>query len=409
MEREAGAMERRLDAVPSFSATIPMVRIAMPAGHALEAADGTVLRSKRILRRQLREFRGGLGLCRGEPEHVGRVHRHFVGLRLRFDALLSTVDIFADALTQRAEHQTGALLRGLDALASDGLATRVPSFRPPPLCCYFDRGKGGAVRRAFTRLPGGETNAVALIRLPRERLSGIGLASLLHEAAHQGLADLDLAAPYRVALHSAALRRRLDATVARWWATKITELLPDAWACAKAGASATLGLFGVLESLPPFVFHDEPGDPHPMSYLRALFSAALGNACMPHPLWGCLTRLWQELYPLTSLTSEARAQLAPVLRSIPVCAELVARVRVKALDGMTLFEAVGNPDVHPGRLRPRLDRLVQRVHRDPASLPPTTVLAIVGMARHDGRIAPEKEHDLLTAALARWAETTTKQ
>ncbi len=50
-----------------------------------------------------------------------------------------------------------------------------------------------AIRRARTRLPGGGDNPVAIIRLPRERMVGSGIASsLIHEVGHQGAALLDL-------------------------------------------------------------------------------------------------------------------------------------------------------------------------------------------------------------------------
>lgn len=400
---EAGALERRLSAVPRFSATIPMVRNAIPGGAALRLADGTVARSQRVLRRQLRAFRRGLFGPARDLQGLGVAHRRLVTLRHRFDALLGTVDIFADALTQRAEHGSGVLLRGLDAIALDGLGTRGNLFRPPPLCCYFDRGRGGAVRRAFTRLPGGERNAIALVRIPRERLSGVGLASLLHEAAHQGIASLELTAPYREALNAGVRAGNLEPEAGRWWVTKVTEVLPDAWACAKLGVSATLGLFGVLATLPPFVFHDEPDDPHPMPHVRALFSAAFGDACMPHPVWRRLSEVWRALYPLDRLPSQRRAAIERLERSVPACARVLADARPTALRSMTLFQAVGSPAVHPARLLPQLDDLVEKIRSGTDELTPCMALAAVGLARHEGRIASGEEHDLLTAALRRWA------
>ena len=42
-------------------------------------------------------------------------------LRLRFNAMLSQFDIFADALVQRTEHDNGVRLAGLDTVAADAL------------------------------------------------------------------------------------------------------------------------------------------------------------------------------------------------------------------------------------------------------------------------------------------------
>ena len=66
-------------------------------------------------------------------------------------------------------------------------------YEPPPVICYLDRGHGAAIRRARTRLPGGGENPVAIIRVPRERMVGSGIASsLVHEVGHQASALLDL-------------------------------------------------------------------------------------------------------------------------------------------------------------------------------------------------------------------------
>ena len=52
---------------------------------------------------------------------------------------------------------------------------------------------GAAIRRARTRLPGGGENPVAIVRVPRERMVGTGIASsLVHEVGHQAAALLDL-------------------------------------------------------------------------------------------------------------------------------------------------------------------------------------------------------------------------
>ena len=99
--------------------------------------------------------------------------------------MLTQFDIFADVLSQRSEHDTGVWLSGLDVVAADALA--LPDYyEAPPVICYLDRGHGAAIRRARTRLPGGSENPVAVVRVPRERMVGSGIASsLVHEVGHQ--------------------------------------------------------------------------------------------------------------------------------------------------------------------------------------------------------------------------------
>src|SRR5262249_28013055 len=92
-------------------------------------------------------------------------------LRLKFNTVLSQFDLFADALTQRSEQNTGVWLAGLDEAAADALNLDGAYYEPPPVLCYLDRGHGAAIRRARTRLPSGP-NPVAIIRVPRERMVG---------------------------------------------------------------------------------------------------------------------------------------------------------------------------------------------------------------------------------------------
>ncbi|MGH8614458.1 MAG: hypothetical protein ACREYF_21165 [Gammaproteobacteria bacterium] len=54
--------------------------------------------------------------------------------------MLSQFDLFADALTQRSEHETGVWLSGLDVVAADALS--LPDYYPsPPVVCYLDHGR----------------------------------------------------------------------------------------------------------------------------------------------------------------------------------------------------------------------------------------------------------------------------
>lgn len=392
---EVRALARRLGMVRLFAETIPMVLAAQPDADALRRADSLVEQGRRRLQRQLDAFQAELPRLPGST-----AHRRFVLLRLRFDALLATYDIFADAFTQRAEHGTGALLRGLDRLARDGLHTPDCLFEPPALVCYLDRGLGGAVRRVLTPLPDGGRNAVALVRIPRERLLGAGLASLLHEVGHQGSALLELVPAYGKALRVAAAGGGMDPVAARYWIQRLPELLCDFWACAKLGVTATIGISSVMGLTPSFVFHEDPEGPHPMPWLRVLLSARFGNAIMPDPLWRGIDRLWRGLYPLESASAEVRARVSRLLPSAPAFLGLMATHRAGPLRGRTFAEALGAENVHPRRLREELPaRLTQlkKAHRAPVR--PCRDLALVGLARHLGLIEPEEEHDMVFRVL----------
>ena len=101
---------------------------------------------------------------------------------MRFNVTLAQLDIFAAVLTQRSEQETGIWLAGLDIVASRRPVAAGNYYKMPGMICYLDRSHGAAIRRARTRLPGGGDNPVAIIRMPRERMIGSGIASsLIHE------------------------------------------------------------------------------------------------------------------------------------------------------------------------------------------------------------------------------------
>ena len=109
--------------------------------------------------------------------------------------------MFSDAITQRSERDNGPWLSGLDVVAADALTLPGTYYDLPPVICYLDRGPGASIRRARTRLPGGHSNPVAIIRVPRERMVGSGIAgSLIHEVKHQAAALIDLVPSLRPVL-----------------------------------------------------------------------------------------------------------------------------------------------------------------------------------------------------------------
>lgn len=168
LAEEARGLLTRLARVKSLAlheAMVPAAGISPMAQTAIERylADG-----RRKLRQSVRLFLNWLKSPAGREATPPEAQRRYTLLRLRFNAVLTQFDLFADVLTQRSEHETGVWLSGLDAVAADALA--LPGYyEAPPAICYLDRGVGAAIRRARTRLPGGGENPVAIIRVPRKR------------------------------------------------------------------------------------------------------------------------------------------------------------------------------------------------------------------------------------------------
>ena len=189
---------------------VPAAALTFGAQHAIEIYLGT---AKRSLRQKILEF---IDLLHHET-FIAPVaaQQRFALLRLSFNAMLTHLDIFADVISQRGESPNGVWLAGLDTAAIDALSFE-SDLTMPPLACYLDRGHGAAIRRARTRLPGGGMNPVAIIRVPRERMVGSGIASsLVHEVGHQGAEMLNLIPSIRPVLQ-AMQQGRQSSTWACW-------------------------------------------------------------------------------------------------------------------------------------------------------------------------------------------------
>jgi hypothetical protein len=323
-----------------------------------------------------------------------------VMLRLGFNVVLTQLDVFSEAMTQRSETDTGVWLSGLDEVARDAL--RLPGyFEPPPVICYLARGPGAAIRRARTRLPGGGENPVAIIRVPRERMIGSGVASsLVHEVGHQGAALLDLVRSLRTAILARAASVAQGAERLAWtrWSRWVSEIIADLWAVARVGVTSTTGLIAVVSLPQAFVLRDNGDDPHPTPWLRVKLSCSIGDALYPHPQWKRLAARWETLYPLEGVEAARRRWFAVMEAVLPAFTALLVSHRPPSLHGRTLAEALTTPDRAPAKLAAAWAGLKTRPARL-RGVPPSLAFAVIGQARADGAITPEQEGNLLSGLL----------
>jgi hypothetical protein len=399
--QEARALLTRLARVKPFALYEPMVPAAGISPLAQTAIERHLAEGRRELRGRVRNFLEWLHGPEGQRASPAEQQRRFTFLRLRFNAVLSQFDLFADVLTQRSEHETGVWLSGLDVVAADALS--LPDYYPSPsVVCYLDRGVGAAIRRARTRLPGGGDNPVAIIRVPRERMVGSGIASsLVHEVGHQAAALLDLVDSLRLEL------RRRAGNIWRLWERWISEIVADFWAVGRVGITSTLGLLSVV-SLPSFfVFRINTDDPHPTPWVRVMLSCAIGQAMFPHPQWARLAACWQAFYPVQSTNDEVRAVIGELLQTMPEFVALLTNHRPPSLRGRTLLDVLRAPGLEADRLLTILDqwRSEPRRIRDAS---PTLVFAVCGQARVAGRLGAYEESRLLTRLITRWALRSTE-
>jgi hypothetical protein len=388
---ELDALSIRLDRLRPFKVLIPMTVAAQPKGSVMHRIDQYMLEQKRVLGEALQEVR--LRFEHDPTMSIDQKHQESVRLKLHFNQVLEQFDIFADGLTQRTEQTHDLWLSGLDVAANDALW--YPDSRSKTeLMTYLDRGLGAAIRRAKTRLPGGGENPVAMVRIPRERMVGIGIAgSLFHEVGHQASHDLDLLTRFKQRLTSA---RGLD-PVRSVWIQWRSEILSDFWAIARLGVTATLGLMSVLALPNSMVYRPHGNQPHPIPWIRMMLSFEMGEQIYPDPQWQILKQSWLSRYPLKQ--SNDRPFYQQLLNTMPVFVEQLLSLKIQASE-KPLIESSGFRAPMPEQLRRWMS-----MHSDHSlfNLSPTKALAVIGQARADGVINSEKETLWVHRLLQHWA------
>jgi hypothetical protein len=405
LSEEARALLGRLNRVKPYSLLMPMVHAAAISPAAFTAIERHMAQGRNRMRALVLGFLHWLLRGNGRSASPAEAQRYFALVRLRFNSVLSQFDIFADVLNQRSEHETGTWIAGLDAVATDALA--LPGYyETPPVVCYLDRGHGAAIRRARSRLPGGDPNPVAIIRVPRERMVGSGIASsLVHEVGHQGSSLLGLVESMHPILQG--MQRKGGSEQVAWalWDRWISEILADFWSVARVGVASTLGLIGVVSLPRAFVFRPDLDDPHPIPWIRVKLSCAMGEMLYPHPQWAALSRLWEALYP-RDVDSDVGRLLALLEGTIPAFVALLVHHRPARLRGGSLAEVVGGRDRQPAQLEGLL-RLNQQQERLTSSAP-TLAFAALGYAKVNGRTTPEADTANVARLLNHWALRSTQ-
>ncbi len=413
---ELQSITARLEAQKPFAMQMPMVTAAAVSDPAQAAIESHMLQARNKLRRLIRRFSVQLAHLPQSPANVRWAQHRLSMVKLQFQSVLARFEIFGEVLSQRAQHETGLWLAGLDVAAAAALRLPHRPLPAPPVVCYVDRSFGGAIRRAHTPLPGGAINPVAIIRMPRERMVGTGIAaSLFHEVGHQAAAMLGLVQSLRDALQTPiralATQDPRQAWAWRCWQSWVSEWVADLWAVAQAGVTASVGLIGVVSLPSVFAFRYTPQDPHPAPWIRVMLSLAMGEALYPDPQWHRVREAWGQMYPRSAMTPSQQQHYQLLEHSLGPFVHWLLRLRLPALHHRPLGQALRWRSRTPAALREQGRDLGPVPHEQLRlrsldillALQPAHALAVLGQARHDGRLPAHSEFQLTSELLNRWA------
>lgn len=403
IDQELGGLIHRLQMVKPLAMHETMVPAAIPRNSALAHIDRYLLQGRGKLLTNAHRFKQWLRSSQARASRGESIYRRFVFLRLQASAALTQFDLFADAVTQRSEAGTGILLRGMEYLAEDALHIQDTPYTPPPMLCYLDHGIGAAIRRARTRLPGGGENPVALIRVPRERMVGLGIASsLVHEVGHQGAALLNLVPTLQAAMQPLLHGPGMALNPWQSWHRWVSEIVADLWSVSRVGMASTLGLINVVSLPRPFVFRANLDDPHPTPWLRVLLSAEMGRQLYPHDEWQRLRTTWQQMYPGHRHDVEQRDVMHALAEHIPLFVHWLLRQPVPAANYRTLRDLLFDPALGPHALHNRFEQWEQSPRLVDA-MRPCQVFALAAYARLVRGKGSQAESHNLHRLLHRWA------
>jgi hypothetical protein len=402
LTNEAQSLLARLVQIKPFSMTMPMVKGASVSDKALKDIIRLLEKGKEELRNNVYKFIEDIRATKQHGDNINKLQARYTILKLRFNSILDQLDIFADVLSQRAEHDVGVWTSGLDVLAEDGISTLKKLTELPSFVVYLDRGHGAAIRRARTRLPGGDMNPVGVIQIPRERMVGSGIASsLIHEVGHQAASLMDLVPTLKKRL-AAVQQQRKDTVAWRYFERWISEIIADVWATGHLGVTATLGLMSVVTLPSYFQFRIDLKDPHPPPYVRVLLSCAFGKRLFPHPQWDKLCGLWKTFYPVHELKRELVMVLNDIEKETPAFVDLVIHHATKEMQGRRLIDLFPARERQPAQLK-ELYQLWKAKKLSLYTLPPALVFAVLGQAKSDLLIDAGEENRVLTKVLRYWA------
>src|ERR687891_974925 len=106
LEQESRALLARLDRIKPFALQETMVPAASLLPPAALAIDAYLLDGRRRLRAEIVSLIAWLGGPGRAASPAGQ-QRRFTVVRLAFNTALAQLDLFADAITQRSEAETG--------------------------------------------------------------------------------------------------------------------------------------------------------------------------------------------------------------------------------------------------------------------------------------------------------------
>lgn len=314
------------------------------------------------------------------PTAQAEVRRKLLDFRRQYLRTETTLDFFADAINTRTNPEMAALLRACDTLAYRSMAQVLDQLgkTTPVVLTYVDKGLGASILKAGLRLwDGGEASPAAAVKIVRHNL--LRPTALIHEAGHQvahitGWND-ELARALADELHGTAPE------LAELWAGWSSELAADAFAFAHTGYASVTALHDVLAGDATTVFKHEPGDPHPISYLRVLLAVEMCRYFFGPGPWDALADSWLEVNSAERAPKETWRLITASRTVLGAVVKVALDQPMRAFNSRSLRELVPPERVSPTALTAIASRIGPALFTSSHWLwtEPLRILALTGL------------------------------
>lgn len=272
-----------------------------------------------------------------------------LALRRRYLQAETVIDFFTDAVGARTSTGRAALLRGLDTLAGDSMATTLAplGIQAPPALVYVDKGLGASILRAGIRLwDSAHPSPAAAIKLTRHNL--LYPTAMLHETGHQVGHLTGWSTELGAALHDVLAPRSPE--VAELWRSWSGEVAADVHAFAQAGYAPVWALANVVDGTEREVFRMPLGDPHPFAWIRVAFNVALCRTWFGTGPWDEVGSAWISRHDPAQAGPLVEQVVRVSLAAMPDVVQVCTRTPMRSLRGAALCEVLDPGQVSPAAL-----------------------------------------------------------
>lgn len=291
----------------------------------------------------------GLQQLAASGAHENDLRAGLLALRRRYLQAETVLDFFTDAVGARTSSGRAALLRGLDVLAGDSMATTLAplGIPAPPALVYVDKGLGASILRAGIRLwDRAHPSPVAAIKLTRHNL--LYPTAMLHETGHQVGHLTGWNAELAAGLNDLLSARSPEAAEA--WRSWAGEVAADVHAFAQSGWAPAYALANVVDGTAAEVFRLPLGDPHPFAWIRVAFNVALCRSWFGDGPWDEVGSAWAGRHAPAAAGPLVEHLARVSLAAMPDIVQLCTRTPMRALRGAALCDVLDPRRVSPASL-----------------------------------------------------------